>query len=138
MKGTARTAALSAAAAALLLAALVLDAGRRGAPGPARLLAAGGCALTESASCGMAGAMAAGAAPDEAPLDWNDDGSLSADTVRQWRKRVEGRGAFPVPDNSFFDATNSDVWNDKGQQVCPPPAAPPRARKRPTAPGTAA
>jgi hypothetical protein len=124
---TARTAALSAAAAAALLVALVLDAGRRG--GPARLLAAG-CALADSGpGCGFAGAMAASG--PEAPLTWNDDGSISADTVRQWRKRVEDRGAFPVPDNSFFDATNSDVWSDK--QVCPPRAAPPRARPRPTA-----
>ena len=106
---TARTAALSAAAAALVLAALVLDAGRRG--GPARLLA--GCALADSGpGCGMAGAMTA-SGPKEAPLTWSDDGSISADTARQWRKRVADRGAFPVPDNSFFDATNSDVWSDK-------------------------
>ena len=131
---TARTAALSAAAAAALLVALVLDAGRRG--GPARLLAAG-CALADSGpGCGFAGAMAASG--PEAPLTWNDDGSISADTVRQWRKRVEDRGAFPVPDNSFFDATNSDVWSDK--QVCERGRAGgrereggrPRARPRPT------
>jgi hypothetical protein len=50
-------------------------------------------------------------------LSWSDDGSISADTVRDWRKQSEARGAFPVPDNSFFDATNSDVWSDK--QVWP-------------------
>jgi hypothetical protein len=50
-------------------------------------------------------------------LTWSDDGSISADTVRSWRKHSEARGAFPVPDNSFFDATNSDVWSDK--QVWP-------------------
>ena len=81
------------AAAPLLLAAFVLNAGVRQPQGASQLLEDG----TSSAA--------------PAPLAFGADGSISADTIRSWHKAVEDDGAFPYPDNSFFDATNSDVWD---------------------------
>ena len=77
-------AAAASSAAALLLAALAFNAGNRQEQGGAsQLLAAFGA-----------------------------DGTIRADTVRKWHKAVENDGAFPFPENSFFDATNSDVWGE--------------------------
>jgi len=97
------SAALSAVAAALLLVAIVLNAGQRNV----RLLARCSSLASSCKSNDLA------ALDDDAPLTFAADGSISADTARQWRKKAETAGQFPMPDNSFFDATNSDVWNDK-------------------------
>ena len=48
-----------------------------------------------------------------APLAFGADGSIPASAVRRWHEQVEAAGGFPVPEGSFFDASNSDVWNDK-------------------------
>jgi len=101
---TAAAAALSTVVASLLLAALVLNAATL--DGSVRLLT----------HCGsLAGCIATvpPAALGDAPLTFDADGSINADTVRQWHKKVENTGAFPMPDNTFFDATNSDVWTDQ-------------------------
>jgi len=113
--------AAASAAAALLLAALVLNEGSA----PMQLLggrSAAGCSLA-STPCSAQGAAstpssALGAA--DTPLTFGADGSISADTARKWRKEVESDGAFPVPDRSFFDSTNSDVWdvgNTQGKET---------------------
>lgn len=85
-------AALSAGAATLLLSALVLNADMQGS---ASLLSR--CSLADNTACGIATVPPESLQSEEAPLVFNEDGSISADTVRQWRKKVS---AVPGPDSS--------------------------------------
>lgn len=106
----AMAATLSTAAASLLLAALVLSASDDRA---ALVLATRTLCAGEPCQAQRGVNVLKPASLEDAPLTWNEDGSISADTVRQWRDKAESAGAFPMPDKSFFDPTNSDVWTDQ-------------------------
>jgi len=79
-----RSAALSAVAAALILVAIVLNADQRNV----RLLARCNSLASSCKSNDMA------ALDDDAPLTFAADGSISADTARQWRKKVGDQPLF--------------------------------------------
>lgn len=97
--------AITATASLILLVALVID----GRNDSVRLLAKCESLSSSDPSCSKSASLQEA----DAPLSFGADGSIRADTVRQWRKKMESSGDFPVPDHSFFDSTNSDVWTDR-------------------------
>lgn len=43
-------------------------------------------------------------------------GMIPGDVARDWRKQYEAKGGVTVPENSFFDASSSDVWGNSAHK----------------------